>query len=911
LMAKKIGIKKIQDPSGKGKRVLKPFEDNFQLISFLEYQEGASKVGATLLEKKKDENYKIVFGFDCRGISPILSEEQIYDALARLDSGCKDLLEGETLTIHFGNFVNDTARQKELSNLMKSTDTPELQLLLGGERKRVKELTEQGIRSTNFLYLYATFTVEQGEQKGNSDMFDKVLQSLEKGWHKFTGAEAQIKALSLKKIILEAYNQGYQKWLNLISDQMGLVIRPMNAQELWEVNWNRLNVSTPRSVPQTIIVEDDTFTEKIKSRVHPKSLLLHEDVPVAQRDCIRVKTQFTGVLIQADKPDGWIDEEHQLRYLWEVISRQTVYNTEIFCQLQRGNAKIIRETVRSLTGQSNLSATMASEKNKVDVGAELNAQETIEAETALHSGAQPVYISLIYLIHRPTKKQLRRACQDFMALFQRQGWVVRETEYAWKIWLDTFSLLSWNKQLTKPFNRRKLYLSTEAPGMMPMVCNRTLDKKGFELISVEGGNPIYLDLFEKHRNLGIFATTRSGKSVLVAGLLVQALAKGIPVTALDFPRPDGTGTFNDFCNSLPNICSYFDIGNLDQGINLLEPPNLRGLPKKLQLDRFNDFKVSLLGILRIMVLGVGGRYLDVNPDAIESLLTLALEQFYQDDLILNRFGEAFKAGFGSDEWKQMPTLKDFIPFCSLERLQLINPSMDTIKALDFIKLRLRFWLESRVGKVLSVPTTFPSDAQMLVVALRNLSSDVDAAVLVSLVYLAALRRSLAFPVSFYFLDEAPILFEYDEISKNVARLCANGAKSGIRVILNAQEPLTIAQSAGGAKVLANISTRLIGRVQPPSLKDYVDVFRYPQWLIEPCTGEGFKPNKMQKYSNWVLDDDGILVPVRHYPSVQLLSLVANNPEESAMRTEFMEKYSGDKVRALFEFSQYFAQRSAS
>lgn len=910
-MAKKIGVKKVEDPAKGKKKKLKPFEDNFQVITFLEYREGKSKVGATLLEKKKDESYKIIFGFDCRGISPILADEQIEDALDRLNAGCKDLIKGETLTIHFGNFVNDEARQRELSDLMKAIDTPELQLLLGGERKRVQELTEQGIRSINFLNLYVTFTVEQGEQQANSDMFDKMLQSMEKGWQKFTGTEAEIKAKSLRKIISEAYSQGYQRWLNLISDQMGLTIRPMDAQELWEINWNRLNISTPRSVPQTIIIEDDTFTEEIKSRVHPKSLLLHENVPIAERDCIHLKNQFTGVLIQADKPDGWVSEENQLRYLWDIISRQTVYDTEIFCQLQRGNAKVVRETVRSLTGQSNLSANMASDKNKIDVGAQMNAQETIEAEMALHSGAQPVYISIIYLIHRPTKKQLQRACQDFMSLFQRQGWVIRETEYAWKIWLDTFALLSWNKQLTKPFNRRKLYLSNEAPGMMPMVCNRTLDKKGFELISVEGGNPINLDLFERHRNLGIFATTRSGKSVLVAGLLVQALAKGIPVTALDFPRPDGTGTFNDFCNSLPNICSYFDIGNLDQGINLLEPPNLRGLDKKLQIDRFNDFKVSLLGILRIMVLGISNRSLDVNPDAIESLLTLALEQFYQDDIILNRFGEAFSAGFGSDEWKLMPTLKDFIPFCSLERLQLTNPSMDTIKALDFIKLRLRFWLESRVGKVLSVPTTFPSDAQMLVVALRNLSSDVDAAVLVSLVYLAALRRSLAFPVSFYFLDEAPILFEYDEISKNVARLCANGAKSGIRVIINAQEPLSIARSAGGAKVLANISTRLIGRVQPPSLQDYVDVFRYPEWLIRPCTGEGFKPNKMQKYSNWILDDDGVLIPVRHYPSVELLALVANNPEESRMRTEFMEKYSGDKVRALFEFAQYFAQRSAS
>ncbi|MGY6530927.1 MAG: hypothetical protein ACXITR_13465, partial [Cyanobacterium sp.] len=92
-MAKKIGIKRIKDPINGKNKALKPFEDNFQLIAFLEYREGKSKIGATLLEKKKDESYKIIFGLDCRGISPILADEQIEDALDRIDAGCKDLIE--------------------------------------------------------------------------------------------------------------------------------------------------------------------------------------------------------------------------------------------------------------------------------------------------------------------------------------------------------------------------------------------------------------------------------------------------------------------------------------------------------------------------------------------------------------------------------------------------------------------------------------------------------------------------------------------------------------------------------------------------------------------------------------------------------------------------------------------------
>jgi hypothetical protein len=52
---------------------------------------------------------------------------------------------------------------------------------------------------------------------------------------------------------------------------------------------------------------------------------------------------------------------------------------------------------------------------------------------------------------------------------------------------------------------------------------------------------------------------------------------------------------------------------------------------------------------------------------------------------------------------------------------------------------LRFWLSSRVGRAISAPSSFPTDAQLLVFALRNLANEEDAAVLALSAYSAALR----------------------------------------------------------------------------------------------------------------------------------------------------------------------------
>ncbi len=157
--------------------------------------------------------------------------------------------------------------------------------------------------------------------------------------------------------------------------------------------------------------------------------------------------------------------------------------------------------------------------------------------------------------------------------------MIRETEVAWRIWLQTLPI-AWERLLGAPFKRQLTYLTHEAPGLMPLTLTNQGNSNGFELIADEGGSPVRVDFIRNHRNMAVFGTTRSGKSVLVSGMLTESMAEGLPIVALDYPKPDGTSTFSDYAGFLKPRAAYFDIGK--ESNNLMEQPNLRHLPEEEQ-----------------------------------------------------------------------------------------------------------------------------------------------------------------------------------------------------------------------------------------------------------------------------------------------------------------------------------------
>ncbi|WP_414753848.1 hypothetical protein [Anabaena sp. CCY 9910] len=906
-MKQKIGKQSI-GLAGQESR-LTPFEDALHLSTMLRIALDGRDIGAYILTKgTQKDKFCFVFGFECKGIHTTLRKEQIDTIFNNIESGLKDIPEGERMTLHMGSFSSDQQRQTELTDLIRRAPSRDIKYLLMAERARAQELTAAGIRKPKFLKIYVTYTIEPSSTNAD-DWIEKLLGKAEGWWLKFKGDIAEVENQRIESVIAKAYQQGFCRWEQLLSNKMGLDIKPLNAVELWENVWRRFNDTQPIEIPQLVNLDENGLYEQAHSElsstqllienIHSTTLLMESGVPCADRRWVNVNNNYIGAMTFLEKPGGWPNKFAQLRYLWELLARESVVDTEIVCQLTAANPALVKTTLQRVLKQSNMTAMLAQEKSKtIDVNAQLKLRKSVAAQEQLFEGAVPIYTGLAIFVHRPTVEKLDEATRYIENCFQRPARVVRETEYAWKIWLQSLPIV-WEGLLVKPFNRRQLYLTSEVPGLMPLVITKAGDKHGFELIAEEGGTPVQLDLFNQHKNLALFATTRAGKSVLVSGILTQALAHGIPVVALDFPKPDGTSTFTDYAHFMEGNGAYFDISK--QSNNLFEQPDLRSLDPEQQRDRLLDYTGFLESALMTMVLGSSNDN-QLLTQTVRSLLNLALSAFFADKGIQERYKMAIAGGFGTPAWQKTPTLHDFLHFCSPEHLQLDSVSGRVEDALSQIHLRLRFWLSSRVGQAISAPSSFPTDAQLLVFALRNLSDNEDAAVLSLSAYSAALRRALSSPASIFFIDEAPILFEFDQISDLVGRMCANGAKAGIRVILSAQDPDTIAKSKASSKILQNLTTRLIGRIQPVAVDSFVSILKYPREIIARNASESFFPRKEGVYSQWLLDDNGIHTFCRYYPGYEQLAVVANNPNEQTARQQAMQDYR-NKYEAISVFAR--------
>ncbi|MGF1937617.1 MAG: hypothetical protein RM347_025045 [Nostoc sp. ChiQUE02] len=886
-------------------KMLTPFEDIIHLAGICDLNLGGRQgVGALIL--KKGENIQIKFCFDCLGIHPNLESSQMLPIFEGIEAGLKEIPEGENLTIHLGSFTSDYHRQEELSKLESNCQIDQLKLLIRSERLRTKKLTESGARKNKFLRLWCTYTVIDDDER-SKDFIESLIRKLEKGWFRFTGEIHAHNNTRIENILQNSFNDGFLQWSAILGNKMKLGIRVLSAEEIWSTIWQQLNCSTPPAIPNPLKIDPiDGIVETQTSDFHIRHQMLEneESVPFFDRKWIKLQNKYIGALNFSQKPGGWYDEQAQLRYLWELISRDSIYDTEVICQVTKANQTISKTNLQRITKQSITSTSLSTEKGNIDVKSGMNIEEAVEAQKTIYKGSVVVHTAVAFLVHRPTPRELDEACRYLASYFLRPAVVDREIEYAWKLWLQCCPFV-WEPLLTKPFNRRLPYFSSEAPGLMPLIRTATGDRTGFELIAEEGGTPVHLDLYQNHKNLAVFGATRSGKSVLVAGILTPALAQDIPVVALDYPKPDGTSTFTDYTNLLGENGAYFDISK--ESNNLFELPDLRSLDAELRNERLNDFKEFLKSVLMTMVMGTS--MIGVSPTIttnIESIIALALKTFFNDDEIKSRYKSAIQNGFGTKEWNETPTLKDFYNFCSPAFIQLdsiASKSQEISEALEQIRLRINYWLSTRVGQSISRPSSFRTNAKLLVFALRNLSSEADAAILALSAYSAALRRALSSKASIFFLDEAPILFQFDAIAELIGRLCANGAKSGIRVIISAQEPETIYQSASAQKIFANITTRLVGRIQSSAVDPFIVRFKYPIEIIRVNSTEAFYPKKSGIYSQWLLDDNGKLTFCRYYPAYCLLASVANNPNEQELRSLFLKHYQDNPLLGLVKFSE--------
>ncbi|MBW4466332.1 MAG: type IV secretory system conjugative DNA transfer family protein [Pegethrix bostrychoides GSE-TBD4-15B] len=871
--------------TGSQRYQFKPFEDETHLECICRLALRERTVGAYLL--RRGHQFSFVFGFRIPGIHTLLSPEQAEATLARIEAGLKGFRPGDRLRIHLRSFAQDNERQQELESLINTSSSLETQFLLLAQQRSTRMLTQQNERQTKQLYLFATYTIEPG--KGTSaDRLEKLLAWMIERYDTFKGMKERKEQEHYQQLLERAFSYGYLHWEHLINDRMGLQASLMTAEDLWSYLWQQFNTLPPPLLPQCLSLHDEggslCLEEDIQEPLHAVSVLIRGEQgrpshPKADRQWARVRGKFIGALALESKPAGFISPNHQLYYLWQALADTP--DCEVVCELAAADRMMTRMTLQRLTRQNITATHRATEFKNVDVASQVRAKRGIEAQEQIFEGAMPIWVSVLVLVHRDDPETLNEASQKISHAFP-QGELIRETEVAWSLWLKSLPIVEgW----LLGDDRKQMYLTTEAAGLMPLACTRAVDARGLELITRQGNMPLLIDFVGKHRGILIFGETRSGKSVLASDIFVWALAQGMNVISLDYPKPDGTTTYTDLVKFFGNQGAYFDIGS--ERNNLFQIPDLRHLPPQQQEERLEDYKEFLVKALNTMVMGTQTE--DQLGKRVHTILWQALAGFFANTSVQNRYRAAFEAGFGSADWRQMPTLVDFVE--TVRELDLGVDSESAREAVATILLELQGWLTSRVGKAISQPSTIRTDARLTVFALRNVGDNIEAAVLALSAQSMAFRKALEVTDSLLAIDESPILFKYNGIAQIIGQVCANGAKAGIRPLIIGQDPDTIANSIAGSQILQNLNTRFIGAIQPNALPSYERFFGYDPAMLLANTDESFRTNPSQLCSHWLVDADARLMHCRHHPSPELLAAVANNPKEQRARQRVLGQYA--------------------
>lgn len=436
------------------------FEKELAVECLLKFELRGRAVSCFVLKQGQSslESLQFVFGWESKGIHTTLSTEQEESLFEAIQSGLKDIPDGEKLTVHFGSVSSDSDHQQQLQALYEQADTPQLKFLVMGEKQRVQELAKSGLRKPKFLRLYATYTLRGSTAEGN-DVLEKALAWIQKLSQQLMGQEKQIEQERHEMAFAKAFTDGFLNWEQILVNRMGLDLRPLTENELWEHLWRQFNSSHPPAIPQLLVMSERGVEERVNTQVHLKTLLLErpDSIPFADNGFVHLKGEYIGVLTFMDKPGGWASKGKQMRYLWEAIARDSVANTEVFCQFTRANETIVKANMQRVTKQSIVSQEQSASLNNINVNASLKQQKAVKAQEALYEGAMPINVAVAVLIRRPNLIALDDACRYFCSCFQRPAWVERETEYAWLMWKQTLPVTVGNL-LAQPFPRHHVYL---------------------------------------------------------------------------------------------------------------------------------------------------------------------------------------------------------------------------------------------------------------------------------------------------------------------------------------------------------------------------------------------------------------------------------------------------------------------
>lgn len=883
----------------------KKFESEIQLVCICEFDLRGRSASGYLL-KDRDNNYCVRFGFTTEGTHPFLSQTKMELNMESWHKGIVGFPLGETLRIHMRSRPDYTERVMQLEALADRTNLPTLQLLDYAEQRQTKNLTLFGTRRSYEIDLFATYTYAPGKS-AEQDNLERILGWLGNKYDTLKGQrKAKIKS-ALAEILLQAFTEGFLHWEEQLNTRMGLRIVPMSPYRSYNYAYKEFNSTAAAQIPHLLILKEVDgqiqLEEIINSELSCASNLVLGDkglpsIPKDDYRWIHVNNQFVAAVVLDRKLDGYADLEHKYSFLWQPFTQ--IHNIELVCEYQLSNATIDRINLQRMVRYQTHQMEKAEQHGTVDVMAGMQIESGTEAQKRMLKGERPVLMSMVFFVYRNSPKELNEACQKLINIFP-EGKLVRDVDIPSELWINK-QPFAWRPLLKG--QRRKGYLSGDIP--LPLVCTQSLDDQGLELIAKDSGKSVFVNFVTQHRGMLTIAKSRKGKSTLAAQKIKTALDHGVPTIVLDYGMVDFTTTYTDLANSLGDAGQNIEVAYTSH--NLLETPGLKQFSSEDRGKHMATFRGFIVSALETLIMGGerGTRF----AKRVKSLLNYTIDSFFLDPEIDNRYKRAHEEGFGTAAWKKMPTLHDLVAFIRQLDLTEIGGESTAGEARNETLLQLVTWLRSPVGRSISRPSEIRLDSPFLSFSLRGARDDDEATICALSAQSIALVRALEHPKSFVIVDEGSLLFKNNGLVHVVAEMVVNGGKSGITVDVITQDIATIANSVAGPQFLTNLGVRLIGAIEDSDIKDLALHLKKEPEVFQPNAQRNFEPDNIQLCSHWLLLAGDLQTQVSHFPSPELMGLVATHPPEQAARQRYIAHY-GNPLEAITPFGQDYAKARRS
>jgi len=907
-----------------------PFQNFSQLHSLAEIELGGYKYAVLVLYDKEQDRWSAQIPFRLQGIHDQLERPQVEAISTALREGFRDLPEGEFLTFELSSRSDARARSRHLRAQAKQqgSDSPALAVFALNEEARTKEITEEGSRQVWSQVVWATWTAA-GSTESESDPIGGVLQSLqnkyEKWLQKFAGTEQARFNVFYQMLARSLHETGFKRWYYFLNTRLELDVKPYEAEELWQHLWYLFNARSAPPLRHYIrvretdegLVEDvpvsgqnDLVTLLIQGDEGQSSVPRHK----RQRGYVYARGMVGKAVVIEQPPEQWQGARDQLSWMWTKLSEPYVRDTQAVVQITRQSRGKTEWQLTKLAKQSNFSLADAQVRNTgKEVHASKEHEEARDALERLLDGDVPLLVAPVFFLWRKTEAEVDQAAQQFTNAFGASD-AIQETDVCWRVYLEALPLNTF-PLLTKYclFSERRPTLDTRTvAGLLPLMRPRNLDDNGIEFVTNRGGHPVYANILDPAvGRMAITGTSGSGKSVLAFSFIALALLENVPVVGLDLST-GGNSTFATAVKLMGERAAYIDI--LSSSLNLLEPPDLRGLPSELQLTRMSRWKDMLRGAIVAISMGqINDQKLYERVDA--TVLRL-LDVFFKDQTIANRYNEAFDDGWLSEAWQKMPTLYDLLTFCSPQKLGLDDVGDMDRAAINQLQSQVGAKLrDPNVGSAIGRPSTVAPDSVLTFYALSGLGNEQNAALMAMTAQMAAMRYALGSPRSLFVGDELSVLFGKRGFAEMIGELLATGRKDGISTLLLAQDFEAFANNPASAQMLANLTTTITGFTTFAATRTYTEKLNIPPEAIARNASDGYRANRAEGYTRWLIARDGRLWDTRYYSPPLMLAALANGEEERAARERVMQTHPRTLegyLRGLRQFSdQYQLARRGS